>query len=34
MTLLYLPDSPDGQFLRRYANLEVGAQGLVQSVSA
>ena len=34
MTLLYLPDSPDGQCLRRYDSLESRAPGLVQSVPA
>ncbi|MDR6925082.1 dermonecrotic toxin domain-containing protein [Pseudomonas sp. BE134] len=28
MTLLYLPDSPDGQFLRRYDNLETARRAL------
>lgn len=28
MTLLYLPDSPDGQFLRRYNNLETARKAL------
>ncbi|MHC8307137.1 dermonecrotic toxin domain-containing protein [Pseudomonas sp. PB3P13] len=28
ITLLYLPDSPDGQFLRRYDNLEAARKGL------
>ncbi|WP_415773440.1 dermonecrotic toxin domain-containing protein [Pseudomonas sp. LB3P38] len=28
MTLLYLPDSPDGQFLRRYDSLEKARQAL------
>lgn len=28
MTLLYLPDSPDGQFLRRYATLESARKAL------
>lgn len=28
MTLLYLPDSPDGQFLRRYDSLESARMGL------
>ncbi|MGW8462777.1 hypothetical protein [Pseudomonas sp. CLCA07] len=28
MTLLYLPDSPDGQFLRRYDNLEAARRAL------
>ncbi|MGY2259253.1 dermonecrotic toxin domain-containing protein [Pseudomonas sp. SDO55104_S430] len=28
MTLLYLPDSPDGQFLRRYDNLETARKAL------
>lgn len=28
VTLLYLPDSPDGQFLRRYDNLEAARKGL------
>jgi hypothetical protein len=28
MTLLYLPDSPDGQFLRRYDNLEAARGAL------
>ncbi|WP_223512111.1 dermonecrotic toxin domain-containing protein [Pseudomonas sp. GL-B-19] len=28
VTLLYLPDSPDGQFLRRYDNLEVARRAL------
>ena len=28
MTLLYLPDSPDGQFLRRYVNLETARRAL------
>jgi len=27
-TLLYLPDSPDGQFLRRYDNLEIARKAL------
>ncbi|VVO84229.1 hypothetical protein PS874_01831 [Pseudomonas fluorescens] len=28
LTLLYLPDSPDGQFVRRYDNLEAARKGL------
>ncbi|VVO75341.1 dermonecrotic toxin domain-containing protein [Pseudomonas fluorescens] len=28
VTLLYLPDSPDGQFLRRYDSLEAARKGL------
>ena len=28
VTLLYLPDSPDGQFLRRYDNLEAARKAL------